>query len=259
MARRGQAKDSVSRRELPPPLPPETRTVGQLVAETIRVYQRNFSRSLAIGVGPGVASVVAAELSGSYRYIFALAGAPVFTLSYVLAAGIVGKVPVRGRAAARAFVAGVLVYLPFPFLALAFVLPGIAWFALVGLVVPAALIEGLGLRDAFARAWQLGRADFAHAMGGLCALTITVVLSQGVVFYLLRGFADNAAPTAASLAGIAFSPLLFLGASILYGDQAARVGSRGRRPRRRDADLPDADHAHREGRADAQVEPGPSA
>jgi hypothetical protein len=259
MARRGQAKDSVSRRELPPPLPPETRTVGQLVAETIRVYQRNFWRSLAIGFGPGVASVVAAELSGSYRYIFALAGAPVFTLSYVLAAGIVGKVPVRGRAAARAFVAGVLVYLPFPFLALAFVLPGIAWFALVGLVVPAALIEGLGLRDAFARAWQLGRVDFAHAMGGLCALTITVVLSQGVVFYLLRGFADNAAPTAASLAGIAFSPLLFLGASILYGDQAARVGSRGRRPRRRDADLPDADHAHREGRADAQVEPGPSA
>jgi hypothetical protein len=259
MVRSGRTRQSMTRRELPPPLPPETRTVGQLVAETIRVYQHNFWRALAIGVGPGVASVVAAELSGSYRYIFAFAGAPVFTFSYVVAAGIVGKVPVRGASAARAFAAGVLVYLPFPFLALAFVLPGLAWFALVGLVVPVALIERLGLRDAFARALQLGRADFAHALGGLSALTITVVLSQGVVFYLLRGFADNAAPTAASLAGIAFSPLLFLGASILYGDQAARVGSHGRRPRRLDADLPDADHAHREGRADAQVEPGPSA
>lgn len=259
MARRSTGTGTTTRRELPPPLPPETRTVGQLVAETIRIYQHNFWRSLATGVLPGIASVVAAELDGWHRYAFAVAGAPAFTLSYVMAAGIVGKVPLRGPAAARAFVAGMLVYLPFPFLALAFVLPGIVWFALVGLVVPAALIEGRGLRDSFRRALQLGRADFGHALGGLCALTITVVLSQGVVFYLLRGFADNAAPTAASLAGIAFSPLLFLGASILYGDQAARVGSRGRRPRRRDADLPDADHAHREGRADAQVEPGPSA
>jgi hypothetical protein len=259
MARGGTKKDSAARRELPPPLPPETRTVGQLVAETIHVYQRNFWRALAIGVLPGIASVVAAELGGWHRYAFALAGAPVFTLSYVLAAGIVGNVGVRGRRAVRAFAAGLLVYIPFPFLAVAFVLPGLAWFALFGLVVPVALIEGRGLRDSFVRAQQLGRADFAHALGGLCALTITVVLSQGVVFYLLRGFADNAAPTAASLAGIAFSPLLFLGAAILYGDQVARVGSSRRRPRRRDADLPDADHAHREGRADAQVEPGPSA
>jgi len=255
----GGTRKPAARRPLPAPLPPETRTVGQLVAETMRVYQRNPVRSLAIGVLPGLAGVLAAQLHGWHRYLLAVVGAPAFTLSYVCAVGIVTGASVRGRAATRAFWAGVLAYVPFPFLAVLFVLPGLAWFAFVGFVVPVAQVEGLGLRDSFARAQRLGRADFAHAFGGLCALTITVVISQGVVFYLLRGFADNAAPTAASLAGIVFSPLLFLGAAVLYGDQVARVGSRRRRSRRRDADVSDADHAHREGRADAQVESGPAA
>ena len=36
--------------ELPPPLPPAERTVGQLVAETIRAYGANFWRVLPLGV-----------------------------------------------------------------------------------------------------------------------------------------------------------------------------------------------------------------
>src|SRR5262249_3491450 len=162
-------------------------------------------------------------------------------------------------AGARAFAAGVLVYIPFPFLTLLFVIPGLAWFALYGWGVPVALIEETGLRASFGRPLRLGRADFAHALGGLWALRRGVVLSRGVVCYLLRSLADNAASTAAALAGIAFSPLLFIGGAILYGDQAARIRSDQPRSRRRDAHVPDADNAHREGRADAQVEPGPSA
>ena len=42
-------------------------------------------------------------------------------------------------------------------------LPGIAWFALVGLAVPAAMTEDLGVRAALRRGLELGRADFAHA------------------------------------------------------------------------------------------------
>ena len=38
---------------LPPPLPPETRTVGQLVAETIRLYGSRFLPVLALGLKPG--------------------------------------------------------------------------------------------------------------------------------------------------------------------------------------------------------------
>src|SRR5213593_2898754 len=106
MARGGTRKQSTARRALPPPLPPESRTVGQLVAETIRVYQHSPFRSLAIGVLPGLVGVVAAELGGWHRYLLAVVGAPVFTLSYVCAVGIVTGAPVRGRAAARGFSAG---------------------------------------------------------------------------------------------------------------------------------------------------------
>ena len=36
----------MARTQLPPPLPPETRTVGQLVAESIRLYGARFWPSL---------------------------------------------------------------------------------------------------------------------------------------------------------------------------------------------------------------------
>jgi hypothetical protein len=36
--------------ELPPPLPPGERTVGQLVGETIRAYGDNFWRALPLGL-----------------------------------------------------------------------------------------------------------------------------------------------------------------------------------------------------------------
>ena len=212
-------------RGAPPPLPPATRTVGQLVAESIRLYQRHVWKALAIGLLPGVWGVVATDFSRWVALAFAVVGAPVFTVSYLVACGVVGGVPVRGRPAATAFAGGVLVFLPFPFLASVFVLPGLAWLALFGLVVPVALIERRGLAGSFRRAQQLARADFVHVLGGLCTLAIAVVLTQGVVFILLRSFADTAARTSASLAGIVLSPLLFLGAALLYVDQAARVRS----------------------------------
>src|SRR5919204_450085 len=59
------------RRDLPPPLPPETRTVGQVVAEAIRLYGARFWPSLALGIGPAL--LVAAVLA-------LLVLAPVFVL-----------------------------------------------------------------------------------------------------------------------------------------------------------------------------------
>jgi len=257
---RGATSRRPAARELPPPLPPETRTVGQVIAETIQVYQRKPWRALGIGLLPGIAGVVGAELSRWDALVFALVvGAPVFTLSYLLGCGLVTGAPVRGRRGPRAFAAGIAVFVPFPILASFFLVPGILWFAFFGLVVPVVLVEGLPTWEAFGRARELARADFVHIFGGLMALGALVVLSQLVVLVLLRGFADAAARPAALLAGIVLTPVLFIGAAVLYGDQVARVRSGGRRSRRRDADLPDADHAHREGRADAQVEPGTSA
>src|SRR2546429_9309683 len=57
---------------VPPPLPPATRTVGQLVAETIRLYGSRFWRSLALGIAPAAAGLVVAESPGVARLPLAL-------------------------------------------------------------------------------------------------------------------------------------------------------------------------------------------
>ena len=48
-----------------------------------------------------------------------------------------------------------------------------------------------------------------------------VFVTQIVVSLLLQGFADNSERAAAFLAGLVLSPVLFLGAALLYVDQAA--------------------------------------
>ena len=84
-------------------------------------------------------------------------------------------------------VAGVLVFLPFPVLAAFFILPGLIWFAAVGLVVPVLALERIGFGIAFLRAFALARADFVHALGSLATLAILVFLTQSMLFFLLRG------------------------------------------------------------------------
>jgi hypothetical protein len=106
---------------------------------------------------------------------------------------------------------------------LAFVLPGLAWLAAVGLVVPLLVVEETPLRRAFARAWELARAGYVHALGSLATLAIVVFLTQTVLAFILRGAGGTAVSTAFVLANVVISPLLFVGAALLYVDQAARV------------------------------------
>jgi hypothetical protein len=269
MARGATRAGSKPRRELPPPLPPETRTVGQLVAETIRVYGKRFVPAVFLGIPIAVANFAAFERHHTGHQLTAgdaikvalvlLALAPVTTLAYAWSC-----VLVTGRGAARpawivALATGTIVFVPAAFLAGWFALAAVAWLGIFGSVVPAAMLEGRSFRGAFRRAWELARADPVHAVGGLAALAIVFGLSRNVLAFVLRSQADNTLRVSLLLADLVLSPLLFLGGVLVYEDLEARVVSRGRRPRRRDADLPDADHAHREGRADAQVEPGPSA
>jgi hypothetical protein len=110
-----------------------------------------------------------------------------------------------------------------PFLVLAFIVPGLAWLAALGLVVPVLVVEDVPLGPAFARAWQLGRADFLHALGSLGTLAVVVFLTQAVLAFVLRGFGGAGVSVAFFLASVVVSPLLFVGAALLYVDQAARV------------------------------------
>jgi hypothetical protein len=245
----------------PAPLPPETRTVGQLVAETIRFYAGRFWRSLALGVSVGVIDTVAISLDRTTAVLFeAIVAGPLLTISFVAAAVLVAEEHERppARVLAAAWGAGSLAFAPFPFFAVIFILPAIAWLALVGLVVPVIVIERLPIRAAFRRATALSRADYVHALGSLATLAITYFLARFGLFFLLRGGSGTAERTAAFVADLVISPLLFLGAALLYYDQAARVGSASR-PRRRDADLHPAVEPNGPGRPDAEVESSPAA
>jgi hypothetical protein len=211
-------------RELPPPLPPETRTVGQLVAEAIRFYGRRFWWSLALGVGPAILVVAEKPLTQRERLLLAVtAGSVLATISFLGAWVLVSDE--RRGSLALAFAVGALVFAPVPLLATAFVLPALAWLAFLGFAVPAVLLEGRGFRAAFGRAIELARADYVHALGSLATLAIVVLLSQGVLFFLLRGAGGAALLVASAVASLVISPLLFLGGALLYYDQAARVRS----------------------------------
>jgi hypothetical protein len=247
------------KRELPPPLPPEERTVGQLVGEAMRLYGRRFFVALAIGVPvAAVNALVIAVPRGPEQIAAAAAGGVLMAASYVGACAIAFEQPLRSRSALVAYGIGVLVFLPFPFLASVFVLPGLIWLAFVGLAVPAAFVERLGLRAALVRGIALARADYAHVLGGLATLALVVFVTQAALYFVLREYADNTRAVAAVLASVVVSPLVFLGAALLYVDQEARLRSRERR-KGRDADVPHAVQAHGEGRPDAEREPRPPA
>jgi hypothetical protein len=215
----------VRRDELPPPLPPETRTVGQLVAESVRIYGDNVWPSLLLGVSLVVINQVTAGRATLVQALVLAAGAPLMAASYTGAAAIVGDVsPSRGDAA-RAIVVGSVVFVPAAFLALVFVLPAVAWLALVGLVVPVLVLERPGVAAAFRRAVQLARADYLHALGSLATLVILFGLVKLSLAVLLHDLGDSSERVALGLADLVLSPLLFLGAALLYVDQAARVRS----------------------------------
>jgi hypothetical protein len=234
--------------------------VGQLVAETIRLYGRRFWPSLALGVLPAVGAVALAATHRPLRFVLALTVWPiVVSLSYAAGCELTAGSRLDRGATARAVLLGALLLVPAGFLASAFILPGVAWLALVGLAVPAAVIERRGVRASLARGFELGRADYVHALGSLATLTIVGVVTSSALFFLIRGNKE-ALEVAAFLAVLVISPVLFLGGALLYFDQEARlVSSRPRSRRRRDADLSHALDADRAGRADAEIEPRPAA
>jgi hypothetical protein len=232
-------------RDLPPPLPPEQRTVGQLVAESIRAYGDRFWSALPLGLALAASDQLSVHRTVAAQVIVFWILTPLFVASYVFACRtMLGAQPNR-----TAVLVAVLIWLPFPALRAFFIVPGLAWLALIGLAVPAAMVEHLGFRDALARGRQLGLADYAHALGSLCALVVVVGVSANVLGALLHSQGDSGLRAGVFLSDIVLSPLLYLGGALLYRDQSARVGSR------RNAGVHPPVDAESAGRPDAQVEP----
>jgi hypothetical protein len=220
----------------PEALPPESRPVGQLVAETIRLYGRLFWRALPLGLSLAIVSQLGIGRSIAAQVVSGIvAGSLLLTAAYVAACVLASEAEPGRRRLATAFLAGVLAFAPFPLLTLVFVLPGLAWLALVGLVVPVVVIEGAGLVAAFRRAVALARVDYVHALGSIATLGILYYLTRTLLTSLLRDTGDQTQRIALFLADLVLSPMLFLGAVLLYFDQAARLESRSRSPRRKES------------------------
>jgi hypothetical protein len=231
--------------ELPAPLPPDKRTVGQLVAETIRAYGANFWRVLPLGLALAIVDQLSVRQSVGTQMLVYWAATPLFVAAYVRACRLLHGV----RPTRTAVGVAILIYLPFPALRAAFILPALAWFALIGLAVPAAMVERLGFRDALVRGRRLGAADYVHALGSLAALVVVVGVAADTLSALLHTQGDNGQRVAVFISDLVLSPMLYLGAALLYVDQAARVvGSR------RGAALHPPLDADAAGRTDPQVE-----
>jgi hypothetical protein len=253
----------VPRRELPPPLPPETRTVGQLIAEALRLYGARFWPSVALGIGPALVGAALVELPRTLEWLLVpTLGTALWAAAYIGACRLALKT--SSGDTAIAFAVGCIAFAPLLVQRIA-VLPGfdlvtLAYFAFVSLAVPAALAERLSLRAALRRGTQLARADYVHSLGSLAALVIVIFISGLVLVILLHGFGDQAIRVAALISLMLLAPLFLLGAALLYVDQSARVVSSATRPRRRrDADVHPALEPDGAGRADAEVEPRPPA
>ena len=240
-------------KSLPPPLPPAERPAGQVVGESIRLYGHRLWSSLALGLLSALWTTLPRILDEDtllFRFL-PLLGAVLLSAASVTAVALVAGRPVR---IGPAFAAGLVVFLPFQFLLVFLVLPALAWLAAVGLAVPVLALEERPFLDGFRHAFTLARADIVHALGSLAALAIVVVAATAVMTFVLRDFGDQAVTAASFIAWAIVSPVFFLGAALLYYDQAARLDSAGPQ-RRSDADLHPAVEPDRSGSPDAEVEP----
>ena len=213
----------------PEALPPETRPVGQLVAETLRFYGQTFWRALPLGLSVAVADQFVREVSLETKILALMACAPVFSIAYAAASALVAERSPQPATWVRAVVVGSIVFLPAAVVLPWFALLAFGWLAFVGLVVPVVMIENAGWRASIPRAVRLARADYVHALGSLATLAILFFLTRLTLALLLRDASDQAERIAIFVADLVLAPVMFLGSALLYFDQAARLESRRRK------------------------------
>jgi len=223
---------------VPAPLPPSSRTVGQVVAQAIELYRSNVWAALALGLPVALVDQIIGGQSLAGRTALLVIASPVFGLAYAAAAALrQGERPPFATWAVAVAV-GVVTFLPAAFLFGWFVIASILWLGLAGHAVPAVMAERLGPLAALRRTIELGRADYVHAAGSFATLALVFGLTRLALGLLLQSQADATVRVAIFLADVVVSPLLFLGAAIVYVDLAARVGlSRAERRRLREAAL----------------------
>jgi hypothetical protein len=214
-------------------------TLGEVFAETIRIYQERLAAALGLG-GVVSAGFLLAFLTGHLAPLLLLAAAT-FTAAYAAAARIVAGDSFReawAQLSVRAPTLAVLslvVGVPFalgrvdPLLLLFAVL----WQAFIGFSVPAAAVERgpsphvpSGLGFVLLRSVTLARAEYLHSLGVVCALVIVYLVFGAVLGRALIGLADNTGLAATIVVNVVLAPFFFLGLAVLFYEQRARASGR---------------------------------
>ena len=177
---------------LPPPLPPAERTVGQLVAESIRLYGHRFWPSLALGVPVALADGLALQHVGERvpssssprRSSRRRSSAPACSRSADPSADSADRLRVRDRSSScRRRCSSAVVH------------AARGRLARVRRARRAGGGRGAdGVLGRFRRGVELARADYVHALGGLATLAIVVLRHALPLAFLLRAQADNTEP-----------------------------------------------------------------
>jgi len=209
----------------PPALSPVSRTVGQLVAETLQAYGQHFWVALPLGLVVAVADQASFGLDVAGRIVVLLVAAPFFSAAFAVGAALVGEARPSARTWALAIIVGTVIFLPAAFLFPWFALAAVALLALVGNAVPAIVMEQRSPLGAVRRSIEVARADLVHALAGLATLVIMFGIVRLAMGFLLREQADNTVRVAIFLADTVLGPVLFLGAALLFVDLRARVGT----------------------------------
>jgi hypothetical protein len=216
--------------------------LGEVLAETARIYRERAWAALGLGAIVGVAFVPAALMDNFLLRILLLA--PAFTVAYAAASRLAAGdrlTEAFARTLARGAVLLVLtvaVSVPFAIGRLdpIILFLSVFWLALTGFSIPVAMIEpGAegeswldGLGRAMTRSVALARAHYLHAAGVIAALVLVYIVAGNLLAIVLAGFADNSGLGALLLVQIVLAPFFFLGLAVLYFEQRARArqGSR---------------------------------
>jgi small-conductance mechanosensitive channel len=250
------------------PPPDRPLKLGELLAETVRLYGDRIWAALGLGAFVGCGLLVTAATP---EFVDILVFALVFTGAYAAAARLVtgdGFSEAWAQVAVRIpilLVLTVIVSIPFA-LALSQLLllvVAVAWLAVTGFSIPVAMLEEKRdeswfdrLGRSLTRSLELARIEYLHALGVSAALVLLFLLLGFYLGAALGGLADVSSTVAAVLVRLVLAPLFFFGFAVLYYDQRSRILARPTGEGREDAQVPDAVDAERAGPSDVASEPG---
>jgi hypothetical protein len=210
--------------------------LGELIAETIRIYGDRLSAAIGLGlIYAGVLLGAAIVHVALYYVVTAIMFAMASGVAVRLVAGdtfreawaqVLVRFPVVLMLAAVVGLPFALAgYLSVLFIIIAF------WLGLTAFAVPAAMVEqtrgsaGTFQTAAYAleRTIALARLGYLHATGMVAALLIVNFVFGILLANLLVGFADNGEIVALALVQVVLAPFFFLGLAVLYFEQRARA------------------------------------